>query len=489
MPATPTLPSTCCTAYPLRKHSRSTLFAMSITAALAFAPVVFAQTSAPATAPGMLLLPPTTAPAATAPVAHTPPPPSPPAVPETSTQPFVGIVTADRVYVRSGPGSAYYELGQLSKGDTVQVVGSRPGWYQILPPNGTFCMVAKDLVEIDPAGTSGTVKADYVNIRAGTALSKTREPSAVLTVVRKGTHLSVLGSTDKYYEISPPEKAYVFVSSQFIKSAGVVAEYKVPDLKLPPGATPPARNTVMVPTTLPSPTVEIIPPSTEPATTETAAVPMTPTPVPETPAAPVVVVPPQPTTTFSTDAYARFNELNTRYQMELRKPVGQRDLDGLIGDYKTLAGSTGLPPSVAQGSEARIVALEKLAAIQRLTKENAASSDALTERQKALQQQYAQAEQAIKEYEQTGPYLFEGRLQTSTAVEGKYALVNPSTGRVVAYVDPQADIDIGSLLGKYIGVRGSTHTADGTNMTIIQVKNATLLPMPESTPTATQPSR
>ena len=160
------------------------------------------------------------------------------------------------------------------------------------------------------------------------------------------------------------------------------------------------------------------------------------------------------------------------------QPVGQRDVDGLITDYKSLAGSTGLPPSVAQGSEARIAALEKLAAIQRLTKENAASSDALTERQKALQQQYADAQKAIEDYEQTGPYLAQGLLQTSAAVEGKYALVNPATGRVVAYVNPQADIDVGSLLGKYIGVRGSSSTADGTNMTVIQVKNATLLPTP-----------
>jgi uncharacterized coiled-coil protein SlyX len=263
------------------------------------------------------------------------------------------------------------------------------------------------------------------------------------------------------------------VSPQFVKSAGVASEYRVPELKLPVGVAGPSKNTVSAPTTLPSPTVEITPP--EPGAVDTG--------VPVTGETHTALAPPQPAKTFSSDGYTRFNALYGRYQKELQKPVGQRDLDALIADYKSLAGSNGLPPSVAQGSEARIAALEKLAAIQRLTKENAASSDALTERQKALQQQYAQAEQAIKDYEQTGPYLAQGRLQTSTAVEGKYALVNPWTGRVVAYVDPQADIDVGSLLGKFIGVRGSSHTADGTNMTVIQVKNATLLPMPEGATT------
>ena len=117
---------------------------------------------------------------------------------------------------------------------------------------------------VDSSGTSGTAKADYVNVRAGTALYKTREPSAVLTVIRKGTKLTILGSTDKYYEIAPPEKAYVYISPQFVKNNGVVAEYKVPDLKLPPGAVGPREKYRLRPTTLPLPTVEISPASTEP---------------------------------------------------------------------------------------------------------------------------------------------------------------------------------------------------------------------------------
>ena len=214
MSATPTFGA----ASAVRTVSKQTFLALSIAVALALSPTVLAQTTAPTTTAGILLMPPAATSTAPAPTAVVPVPTS--AAVETSTQQFVGTVVADKVYVRSGPGGNYYEMGQLSKGDLVQVVGSRLGWYQILPPNGTFCMVAKDLVEVDSAGTSGTVKADYVNVRAGTALSKLREPSAVLTVVRKGTKLNVLGSTDKYYEIAPPEKAYVFVSPQFVKSAG-----------------------------------------------------------------------------------------------------------------------------------------------------------------------------------------------------------------------------------------------------------------------------
>ena len=480
------------TARPARMDaSRSSLLTLAAISALAILPALSRAQTEPATAPGTApfdmnrtattapaaapLLPPTTP---TATMTVTPVPVAAPAAqtPEQAaavTQAFTGQVTADRVYVRSGPGAAYYEMGQLTKGDTVEVVGSRLNWYQILPPNGSFCMVAKDLVETDASNSTATVKGDYVNVRAGTALSKVREPSAVLCVVRKGTKLTILGATDKYYEVAPPDKAYVYVSPQFVRK-DTTSEYKVPNLKYPAGITGPSRDTVTAPTTLPtvSPTatVEISPPGEAPApgVTETTAATE-----PKT-----VVVAPQPSPTFNADAYQQFADLNKRYQAELQKPLAERSYDSLIADYKSLAAGSNIPNSVAQGTQVRINSLEKLAAIQRLAKDNTASSDALAAQQKALQEQYSQAEKAIADYEQTGPYLAQGRLLTSNAVEGKYALVNPASGRVVAYVNPQSEIDISSLLGKYIGVRGSTHQSANSDLTIIEVKNATLLPDP-----------
>jgi uncharacterized protein YgiM (DUF1202 family) len=411
-----------------------------------------------------------------------------PAATPALTQPFVGTVNADRVYVRSGPGTAYYELGHVARGDLLQVVGAKGQWFAIFPPNGTFCMIAKEFVEPDSTGKSGTVKADYVNLRAGTALYKNRDPSAVLCVVRKGQKLAILGQTDKYFQVAPTERAYVYISQQFVTPAPAGTDYKIPDLKLPAGVTGPAKDTVTAPGALPSTTDSLAATPTNPTNPTTPSVnPTEPRPTVEpgpsapemhaetSPAMPI----PQPALTFSKDAYHKFAELNDRYQAELQKPVGTRELDGLIKDYKALLEQKdSLPPSVRMGSESRIAALEKLATIQRLQKESTASADTLAQQRKALQEQYSAAEKAIEDYEKTGPYLAEGTLQTSTAVTGKYALVNPVTGRTVAYVDPASQIDIGSLLGKYIGVRGVTKKAEGTQVTVIEVKNATLLPAP-----------
>jgi hypothetical protein len=349
-------------------------------------------------------------------------------------------------------------------------------------------MIAKDMLEPDAGGKTGTVKADYVRLRAGSALYKNRNPDAVLGLARKGQKLTILGQTDKYYEVAPTDRVYVYISQQFVAPAPAGTEYKIPELKLPAGVTGPAKDTVTAPGALPSAEEPLV---TTPSTPATPAAPSvspsepraqveTGTATPDMQAQTKPALPtPQPAVTFSKDAYNKFAELNDRYQTELQKPVGTRDLDPLIKDYKALLEQKeGLPPSVRMGSESRIAALEKLATIQRLQKESAASADTLAQQRKALQEQYSAAEKAIEDYEKTGPYLAEGTLQTSTAVSGKYALVNPVTGRTVAYVDPASQIDIGSLLGKYIGVRGVTKKAEGTDVNVIQVKNATLLPAP-----------
>jgi uncharacterized protein YgiM (DUF1202 family) len=374
------------------------------------------------------------------------------------------------------------------------------------------------------------VKGDYVNVRAGTALYANREPSAVLTTLRKGAKLTILGSTEKYYQIAPPENARVYVSPQFVQRAPAETTYKVPDLKLPAGMSGPSKNTVSAPTALPPTAVEAAPTGstgggaggstgggaaaggqtggTAGTTTQPAGTGGTQTAAGGTggPDDTLVIRPPAggqgttgtgtgasagtqpaaqtsdtpaPAVTFSTEARTKYDELNKQYQAELQKPPMERNLDPLISGFRALLGEKDLAPSVKMGSESRVAALEKLAAIQRLAKENASSQDQLAQQRQALQQEYAAAAKAIEDYEKTGPYLAEGLLQTSAAVEGKYALVNPKTGRVVAYVDPAADVDIGSLMGKYIGVRGTTDLAPGTQVSVIHVRNATLLPAPE----------
>ena len=419
------------------------------------------------------------------------------------TQPFVATISSDRVYVRAGPGTAYYEMGQLGKGDLVYVVGSSRGWYQILPPNGTFCMIAKEFADVDASGTA-TVKGDYINIRAGTALNRTRDPSAVLTVVRKGTKLRVLGTTDKYLEVAPPEKAYVYISPQFVTQTQGV-EYRVPQLKLPEGVSAPSVSTVTAPTSPPAlasgsgagapgggsggGATLVIPlpgsgmagpaPTGGSGATPIAAAPVTPTPA-EGSGAATPVSPPVPKVTFSETAMARFKDANSRYQEEAKKPPVQQNVDSFLSEFKSILAIENISPSVKAGAEADVAAIERTLTVQKMVQEQA-TADAVTKQEsEALRAQFDAAEKALAAAKREGPYSAEGVLQTSTIVSGKYSLVNPKTRRVVAYIDPaSASVDVGSLIGKYIGVRGISTKMEGSDITLIQVSNATLMPEPK----------
>jgi uncharacterized protein YgiM (DUF1202 family) len=437
-------------------------------AAVATAPARVVEAPVTATAPAVSILPPATGPAgiaATAPAAEA----------GTVTQPFVATVTGDKVYVRSGPDTKNYEIGQVAKGDLVYVVGLRQGWYQILPPNGAFCLVAKEFVELDNGGRSGTVKGEYVNVRAGSAIYKDSDYAILPPPLRKGAKLKVLGATEKYYQIAPPETAYFFVKADFVKAAPG-AEYKVAQLKLPANVSGPTGVTVEAPTTLPTAVV-----ISEPARITPSGTPL-PTADGGTgrattePSLPV----PVPRVTYSATALARYNEANAKYQEEARKAVAQQNLEGLLGDFNAILAMENISPSVKAGAQADITAIERTLTFQRLMKEQTAASEATKSQSEALRQQYEAAEKAIAAAREAGPYTAEGVLQTSTIVTGKYALVDPKSQRVVAYIDPSAaSIDIGKLVGQYIGVRGISKHMQDSNAVVIQVSNATLMPQPK----------
>src|SRR5262249_17421169 len=80
---------------------------------------------------------------------------------------FIGAVNSNDVYVRSGPGENYYATAQLSKGAQVTVVGLKFDWLKIVPPEGSFCYVAKAYVEKRGDGSIGRVTKPDLNVRAG----------------------------------------------------------------------------------------------------------------------------------------------------------------------------------------------------------------------------------------------------------------------------------------------------------------------------------
>lgn len=132
--------------------------------------------------------------------------------------PFMAEITGDDVYVRSGPGTNYYNCGKANKGDKVKVVSRQFSWYRIVPPAGSFSWIYIPYVTVDPdAPGVGIVTVDSLRVYAGSDLVKPIHSTLQLKLDR-GEKVKLLGEQkDEYYKIAPPTGAYLWVSNKYVK--------------------------------------------------------------------------------------------------------------------------------------------------------------------------------------------------------------------------------------------------------------------------------
>ncbi len=91
------------------------------------------------------------------------------------TFPYKAYVTADDVYVRSGPGKTYYPTDKLRSGQTVDVYRHDPGgWCAIRPPKGSFTWVSTRYLKATGNGLAQVAKP-RVAARVGSRFSSIRD--------------------------------------------------------------------------------------------------------------------------------------------------------------------------------------------------------------------------------------------------------------------------------------------------------------------------
>ena len=175
---------------------------------------------------------------------------------DTPAFPYMAEITGDNLYVRSGPGTNFYDCGKLNKGDKVKVVGRQFSWVRIVPPPGSFSWISIQYVSIDPDNpTVGSVTGDRVRVYAGSDERRPLYSPYLQGKLDKGDKVKLLGEQlDNYYKIAPLSFSYLWVSANFTKPIKVVASIVEP--------------TIVEPTTEPNETPkEVVP---EPVSPETA---------------------------------------------------------------------------------------------------------------------------------------------------------------------------------------------------------------------------
>lgn len=134
--------------------------------------------------------------------------------------PYVAYVTADDVYVRSGPGQNYYPTEKLPAGAEVEVYRHDPGgWYAIRPPEGSFSWVSTRYLSAGDANLA-IVNGENVAARVGSQFSDIKDiiqvrldKAEVVEVL--GTELDESGAR-RWYKIAPPSGEFRWVSGRYV---------------------------------------------------------------------------------------------------------------------------------------------------------------------------------------------------------------------------------------------------------------------------------
>jgi hypothetical protein len=136
--------------------------------------------------------------------------------------PYKGYVTADGVYVRSGPGNTYYPTQRLDAGAEVEVHRHDPGgWYAIRPPEGSFTWVSGRYLKLEKDGLA-TVNGDRVAARVGSRFSDIRD--VIQVRLQQGELVEVLEAktiqgdpeSATWYKIAPPAGEFRWIFGKYV---------------------------------------------------------------------------------------------------------------------------------------------------------------------------------------------------------------------------------------------------------------------------------
>jgi hypothetical protein len=132
--------------------------------------------------------------------------------------PYTAYVNSPDVYVRSGPGKNYYPTDKLQPGEQIEVYRHDPGgWCAIRPPQNSFSWVSAKSLKPGKEGL-GTVTADRVVARVGSAFSDIRE--SIQVRLDRGEKVEILDSQtlsgESWYKIAPPSGEFRWLHVKYL---------------------------------------------------------------------------------------------------------------------------------------------------------------------------------------------------------------------------------------------------------------------------------
>ena len=335
--------------------------------------------------------------------------------------PYMAEITGDNVYVRSGPGTNFYDCGKLNEGDKVKVIGKQFSWARVVPPAGSFSWISMQYVSIDTDNpTFGTVTGDRVRVYAGSDTQRPLYSTTLQGKLDKGDKVKLLGEQlDDYYKIAPPSFAYLWVSINFTKA-------------LKP--------------------VEVVAPTVEPPTVESKTIePPTVEPTTEPNEAPAEVVPEPVSPETALEIYSALKE---QVEAERAKPIAQQNYAD-IKDALIKIARNKTAGKAARYAESVLEQIESFELVLVVSKEVRLQNEQLQK----IRERIDKARTArLAEFVDLGSFAVVGQLQTFTTYgPGHYRIVDKS-GKTICYALPSgrvSKVKLSRLIDQKVGLVGT----------------------------------
>jgi uncharacterized protein YraI len=369
--------------------------------------------------------------------------------------PFLAEITGDDVYVRSGPGTQYYNCGKAGKDEKVKVVGNKFSWLQIVAPAGSYSWISKQYVQIDPQSkTSATVIGDAVRVYAGSDEVQPMHSTSMQVKLNKGDKITIVGEEkDGYCKIAPPEGAYLWVSSQHAKPLGTL---------MAPAQTPVQPQT-----------------SVQPATAH--PVPATPFPTnsgslkpqassPNEPNMPSQAPAPAPITSVEEQKMVEVQVLDGKVEVECSKPAADQNFAEMKKAITVIAADKQSPRAARKAA----------GLLKRILSQEVAKAVKVQEEQfgKTQQQIDSAKNEELAKIEDKGIFSVIGTLKESPLFAetpgAKYYKVIDGNDKTQCYARPTgaaADVDLSKFVDKKVGLVGTIEANTELGDAVVQFTN------------------
>jgi uncharacterized protein YgiM (DUF1202 family) len=384
--------------------------------------------------------------------------------------PFMAEITSDDVYIRSGPGTQYYNCGKVRKGDKVKVVGNKFSWLQIVPPAGSYSWISKQYVQIDAKNnTSGSVIGDAVRVYAGSDEVQPMHSTSMQAKLNKGDKITIVGEEkDGYCKIAPPEGAYLWVSSQHAKPLGT--------LMAPAPAAPAAvlrQQDAGAMTPAPAMPATAHPMPASPFPTNPGAI-KAPVSSPNEPNMPAPAPAPTPVTSVEEQKIIEVQALKEKVEAERAKPAGEQNFAELKKEITVIAGDK-QSPMAAKSAAALLKMIDKCELSQEVAKAIKSQEDEYGKTQQKID---SAKNEGLSKIEDKGIFAVIGTLKESPLFAetpgARYYKVVDGNGKALCYArptGPAADADLSKFVDKKVGLVGSIEANADLGEAVVQFTN------------------